>query len=72
MEVARGNRVIILADTAERACEIDVDRALRAKARAENLLQTRPEGLDQARAEAALRRALTRLKAADYQGNNKY
>jgi F-type H+-transporting ATPase subunit epsilon len=69
MEVAR-DQVVILADTAEKAGEVDIDRALRAKSRAEERLRTRPEGLDQSRAEAALRRALARLNAADYQGNN--
>lgn len=63
MEVA-ANRVTVLADTAERAEEIDVDRARRAKARAEARLRDRPPNLDYARAEMALRRALTRLKAA--------
>lgn len=63
MEVAR-NRVIILADTAERAEEIDVARAQRARDRALKRLRERPPGLDVARAELALRRALARLKAA--------
>lgn len=63
MEVAK-NRVVILADTAERAEEIDVARAERAKERALRRLRERPPGLDVARAEMALRRALARLKAA--------
>ncbi|MDN5325473.1 MAG: F-type H+-transporting ATPase subunit epsilon [Moorella sp. (in: firmicutes)] len=58
------DRVIILADTAERAEEIDVDRARKARERAEQRLRERPPGLDVARAEAALRRATARLKAA--------
>jgi F-type H+-transporting ATPase subunit epsilon len=56
--------VVILADTAEKAAEIDVERARQAKARAEKRLRERPPGLDVARAEAALQRAVARLKAA--------
>ncbi|PRR69250.1 F0F1 ATP synthase subunit epsilon [Neomoorella humiferrea] len=56
--------VVILADTAERAAEIDVERARRARERAEERLKNRPPGLDVARAEAALQRATARLKAA--------
>lgn len=58
------NRVTVLADVAERAEEIDVDRALRARDRAKKRLTERPPGLDVLRAELALKRALTRLKAA--------
>ncbi len=58
------DRVVILADTAELASEIDVERALRAKERAEMRLRERPPGMDVARAEAALARSLARLKAA--------
>ncbi len=57
-------RVVILADTAEKAAEIDVERAFRAKERAEKRLWRRLPELDIVRAEAALRRALARLKAA--------
>ncbi|WP_258358834.1 F0F1 ATP synthase subunit epsilon [Moorella sulfitireducens (nom. illeg.)] len=56
--------VVILADTAEKASEIDVERARQAKERAEKRLRERPPGLDVARAEAALQRAIARLKAA--------
>lgn len=55
--------VVILADTAEKAVEIDVERARQARERAEKRLWERPPGLDVARAEAALRRALARLRA---------
>lgn len=58
------DRVTVLADVAERAEEIDVDRALRARDRAKKRLTERPPGLDVLRAELALKRALTRLKAA--------
>ena len=60
----RNDKVIILADTAERPAEIDRARAERAKERAERLLSGRQEDIDFARAQAALARALTRLQVA--------
>lgn len=62
MEVAL-NKAVLLSDTAELAEEIDVDRALRAKRRAEERLHDRKPEIDSARAEAALLRALARLQA---------
>ena len=61
----RPDRVIVLADSAERAEEIDIARAEEAKKRAEQLLEEKyaPE-TDSARAEAALRRSLIRLRVA--------
>lgn len=56
--------VIILADMAELSTEIDVERARRAKERAEKRLQERPLGLDVGRAKRALQRSLVRLKVA--------
>lgn len=65
MEV-RGDRVTILADTAERAEEIDEERALAARRRAEERLRQRQrEDVDFARAEAALRRSLVRLRVVE-------
>jgi F-type H+-transporting ATPase subunit epsilon len=64
------NKITLLVESAERGHEIDVDRALRAKERAEKrLLQAREqqEKIDRTRAEAALQRALTRLKVAQRQ-----
>ncbi len=58
----RPDRVIVLADVAERAEEIDLARAELAKQRAHEELQRRPKGVDLATAEASLRRALVRLK----------
>ena len=58
------NKVIVLADTAELSTEIDVDRACRARDRAEKRLRERPPGLDVARAELALAKSFARLKAA--------
>ncbi|MEE9399921.1 MAG: ATP synthase delta/epsilon chain alpha-helix domain-containing protein, partial [Dehalococcoidales bacterium] len=58
--------VIILADAAERAEDIDVCRAEEAKKRAEERLRERKApGIDDTRAEVALRRALIRLKAVE-------
>ncbi len=62
-----GNRMTVLAESAERSEEIDVERALRAKERAERRLQeatAAAERIDVARAQAALARALTRLRVA--------
>lgn len=61
----RPDRVIVLADAAERAEEIDIARAEAAKERAQKRLHERPPGLDEARTEAAMRRALARLKVAE-------
>ena len=63
LEVRR-DRVIILADAAERVEEIDIERAEAARRRAEERLRTRGEGVDVAGAEAAMKRALMRLKVA--------
>ncbi len=61
----RPDRVIVLADAAERSEEIDISRAEEAKRRAQEQLSHRVTGLDEARAEAALRRSLTRLKVVE-------
>jgi F-type H+-transporting ATPase subunit epsilon len=62
----RPDRVIILADSAERAEEIDVARAEAARKRAEERLRgVKKAGIDETRAEAALRRAIARISVAD-------
>ena len=62
----RPDRVVVLADAAERADEIDVARAEEAKRRAQERLAVRHvPGLDAARAEAALHRSLARLKVVE-------
>ena len=58
----RPDRIIVLADAAERADEIDIARAEEAKRRAEEMLKRPIPEVDMARAEAALRRSLARLK----------
>src|SRR5207249_11031444 len=50
------NHVRILAETAERAQEIDVERAFRAKQRAEELMASRGDNVDYNRALIALER----------------
>jgi F-type H+-transporting ATPase subunit epsilon len=60
------NKVTILAEAAERAREIDIDRAKRAKERAEKrLAMAKTEANDYLRAEAALKRSLIRLNIAE-------
>ena len=61
----RPDRIIVLADAAERAEEIDIVRAEEAKRRAQERLHERVPEVDLAQAEAALRRSLARLKVAE-------
>ena len=58
------NRVIILADSAERAEEIDFARAEEARRRAEERLRMRGGDVDAERALASLRRSTIRLRVA--------
>ena len=58
-------KIIVLADTAERVDEIDIARAESAKKRAEERLAASGEGVDHARAEAAFHRALARIEVAE-------
>jgi len=63
----RRDSVVILADSAERAGEIDIARAQRARERAEQRIEKWIAGdpdIDYVRACAALQRALARLEAA--------
>ncbi|MBY0097403.1 F0F1 ATP synthase subunit epsilon [Mesobacillus maritimus] len=58
----RPDTVTILAQTAETSDEIDVERAIRAKERAEQRLRERQqENVDFRRAELALQRAINRI-----------
>ena len=61
----RPDKIIILADACERYDEIDIERAEAAKRRAEEGLKTHPPELDVTQAQAALLRALVRLKVAE-------
>ncbi|MCL6620661.1 MAG: F0F1 ATP synthase subunit epsilon [Syntrophobacterales bacterium] len=60
-----GKKVTIVAEAAEFGREIDVERARRALERAKaRLAAAKTENIDWARAEAALRRAMVRMKVA--------
>jgi F-type H+-transporting ATPase subunit epsilon len=61
------DRVIVLVQSAERAEEIDIERAGRAKLRAEERLKrfSDPE-IDMERARESLRRAIARLETAHH------
>ena len=61
----RPDRVIVLADSAERAEEIDTARAELARERARERLLHPAAGVDLSRAEASLRRSLTRIRVAE-------
>ena len=61
----RDDEVIVLADTAERAEEIDAARAEAAKERAKEQLKKPLAGPELIAAEAALRRSLARLKVSE-------
>jgi F-type H+-transporting ATPase subunit epsilon len=62
----RPDRVIVLADAAERAEEIDIRRAEEAKKRAEQRLAAGSKGgYDEEKAKAALMRAMMRLQVAE-------
>jgi len=63
----RKDKVVILAESAELPEDIDVERALAAKARAEQRLQAaRQEEIDFRRAQLALMRAMNRLDVKNY------
>jgi F-type H+-transporting ATPase subunit epsilon len=61
LEVSQ-NKAVVLAETAEVACDIDLKRAEAAKERAEQRLAKSSDEVDLLRAEMALKRALTRIK----------
>src|ERR1700690_2506012 len=62
VEVQR-NHVVVMAETAEMAHEIDEERARQAAERAKAALRAPAGAADMAQAEASLRRALARLRA---------
>jgi F-type H+-transporting ATPase subunit epsilon len=60
-----GAKITIVAESAEKGREIDVERARRARERAEKrLAAAKTAEIDWARAEAALRRSMVRMKVA--------
>ncbi len=60
----RPDKVVVLADMAERAEDIDVTRAETARTRAAEIIALGPATVDLIRAEASLRRAEARLRVA--------
>jgi F-type H+-transporting ATPase subunit epsilon len=61
------NKITFLVESAEAGSDIDVDRAMKAKERAEKRLAqaaAQDDNFNQVRAEAALQRALARIKAS--------
>ncbi|MCK4910391.1 MAG: F0F1 ATP synthase subunit epsilon [Thermodesulfovibrionales bacterium] len=63
-------KVVILADSAEHIDDIDVDRAVEARKRAEERMK-KQEHLDEARAEAALERAAARMHVVEHFGTGR-
>jgi F-type H+-transporting ATPase subunit epsilon len=60
------DRVVLLAQTAENASDIDEKRAEEAKSRAEKILASKDPNMDFQRAELALMRAVSRLNAVKH------
>ena len=60
----QANQVRVLAETAERANEIDVDRAVRAKERAEHRISKGGDDVDYAHERIALERAVIRIQVS--------
>jgi len=61
----RKDKVVILAESAELASEIDVNRAQSAKQRAEDRLAAKRDEIDYRRAELALQRAMNRINVTE-------
>src|SRR5690625_5222671 len=60
----RPDKVTILAHSAEKPSEIDLERAERARERAEKRLQSEQDDIDFKRAELSLKRAMNRITIA--------
>ena len=59
------NRVSIVTDAAEKACDIDLERACRARDRARERMEKEKDPSDFLRAEVALKKAISRIKVAE-------
>lgn len=57
----KDNNVYILTDSIEGETEIDIERAKKAKARAEKRLASKKDNINMQRAEVALRKAINRI-----------
>ena len=64
IHIKKDHSVTLLVESIESQDEIDVDRALKAKERAEERLQLRDEEIDIVRAKASLARALNRIEVS--------
>ena len=64
-----GNKVTILAEVAERPEDIDIERARRAQDRAKQRVERERDKVDFARAQAAMQRAMYRLRVRDNSGS---
>ncbi len=60
----RGNHILLLAETAERLDEIDIERAKASRDRARKRMSERKPDIDFERAQTAFYRAVNRLKIA--------
>ncbi|MMZ58283.1 ATP synthase epsilon chain [compost metagenome] len=60
----QSDKVIILAESAELPEEIDVERAIAARERAERRLSANQDRIDHRRAELSLQRAITRINVS--------
>ncbi|MCM0755753.1 F0F1 ATP synthase subunit epsilon [Desulfovibrio aminophilus] len=60
-----GDKVTVLAEVAETAAEIDIERARRAQERAQARLAQQQEKINYARAQASLRKALARISCTE-------
>lgn len=66
------NKITFIVESCEKGSEIDIDRALRARERAEKRLaqsKSQQEKINEARAQAALQRALARVQVAEKRGH---
>ena len=70
MEVG-DNKVLVLADSAERAENVDVERAEAARRRAEEAIAGRQSTMDLEEAQASLRRANLRLRIGQRRGSRR-
>ena len=61
----RDNQAEVMVDAIENKDEIDIERAIAAKIRAEQRLQSNDANIDQVRAEIALKKALNRLNVKE-------
>ena len=61
----RPDKVVVMAETADMASEIDLEKAQQARREAEQALEGRVEAVDLSAARAALQQALLRIRVAE-------